>query len=156
MGLNHFYVPHRVRVGLSLKEGLDMRRYRKLIQDLVSCPVEEHTIRVTLTRMDFFHPVISKSCEAMGVASQGAIVQSITGWKKSCRRVVCFMLKHQGKARPAGNEHALGKGRNTALALWGGSLRASAGGRSAVLHSFELVKASPALMRLAAHPASTR
>jgi hypothetical protein len=40
----------------------------------------------------FFHPVISKSCEAMGVASQGAIVQSITERKIPCNRVVCFML----------------------------------------------------------------
>jgi len=61
----------------------------------------------------------------------------------------------------------LGKGgRNTALAPWDGSLRAclraythrqaSAGGRSAALHSFELATASPALARLATHPVRTR
>jgi len=38
----------------------------------------------------------------------------------------------------------------------GDSLRASAGGRSAVLHSFALAKASPALVRLAEHPVSAR
>jgi hypothetical protein len=44
------------------------------------CRVDRKCNAAKLTRMDFFHPVISKSCEAMGVASQGAIVQSITGW----------------------------------------------------------------------------
>jgi len=51
---------------------------------------------------------------------------------------------------------ALGKGRNAALVSWGGSLRASPGGRAAALYSLELATGSPALARLAAHPAKTR
>jgi hypothetical protein len=46
--------------------------------------------------MDFFHPAINKLCEAMGVASQGAIARSTTERKKSCNRVICFMLKLSG------------------------------------------------------------
>jgi len=41
----------------------------------------------------FFHPVISKLCEAMGVASQGAIARSTTERKIPCRRVVCFISR---------------------------------------------------------------
>ncbi|MDQ6958764.1 MAG: hypothetical protein Q9M24_06585 [Mariprofundaceae bacterium] len=64
------------------------------------------------------------------------------------------MEPRQGASRS--QWRALGKGCNAALAPWDGSLRASAGGRSAALHSFELATASPALARLAAHPARTR
>jgi len=64
------------------------------------------------------------------------------------------MEPRQGASRS--QWHALGKGRNAALAPWERSLRASAGERSAALRSFELATASPALARLAEHPASTR
>jgi len=50
----------------------------------------------------------------------------------------------------------LGKGRNAALVPWDGSLRARPGGRAAAPSSLELAMASPALARLAAHPAQSR
>jgi hypothetical protein len=43
--------------------------------------------------MDFFHPVTSKLCEAMGVVSQGTIARSTTGWKKSMQARCLFHVK---------------------------------------------------------------
>lgn len=61
-----------------------------------------------------------------------------------------------GKARPAGNGQALGKGRNAAWRSLRGSLRARLDGRPAALHSLGLATASPALACPADHPVQAR
>jgi hypothetical protein len=67
--------------------------------------------KITTNAHGFFHPVISKSCEAMGVASQGAIVQSITERKKSCNRIICFILNDADAVIYKVNEQVSPQGR---------------------------------------------
>lgn len=57
--------------------------------------------------------------------------------------------ENQGKARSADKGGSLFKGRNTGLIFWQSSRRAPLWSCSAVLHSFELATASPAVVRLA-------
>lgn len=61
-----------------------------------------------------------------------------------------------GKAWPAGNGQAPGKGRNTTWRSLRGSLRARLDGRPATLSSLGLATASPALACLADHPVQAR